>query len=121
MLRRRRRATSLSCCVGMAGLALAWAPDRPRLALGVLGGGALAGLAFWALAGVVERGGAAGGNWRNPASFPRVGASEVFHKACYTRLVAYGMMIRLHLDPVGMLVGVTAVVVAAAVEAARPR
>jgi hypothetical protein len=36
-------------------------------------------------------------------------------------LVAYGMMVRLHLDPIGMLVGVTSVVVAAAIEAARPR
>jgi hypothetical protein len=31
------------------------------------------------------------------------------------------MMTRLHLDPVGMIVGVTSVVVAAAMEAARPR
>jgi hypothetical protein len=36
-------------------------------------------------------------------------------------LVAYVMMVRLHLDPVGMIVGVTSVVVAAGIEAARPR
>lgn len=46
---------------------------------------------------------------------------KFFTRHAILALVAYGMMTRLHLDPVGMIVGVTSVVVAAAMEAARPR
>jgi hypothetical protein len=101
--------------------ALAWAPREPRIAAGVLAGGVLVGLALWALAGVVnaltlrdETGEI------RPVSraFPLV---KFFTRHVILALAAYVMMVRLHLDPVGMLVGVTAVVVAAALEAARPR
>jgi hypothetical protein len=105
----------------MAAIAWVWAPARPRLAFGVLGGGALAALAFWALAGVVTAATrrAESGEFR-PVSH-RWALVKFFTRHAILATVAYIMMVRLHLDPVGMIVGVTSVVVAAAVEAARPR
>jgi hypothetical protein len=46
---------------------------------------------------------------------------KFFTRHAILAVTAYVMMVRLHLDPVGMFVGVTSVVVAAAVAAARAR
>ena len=107
----------------LAGLALAAWPGRPRVALGVVGGGLLVGLSFWAIRGAVEgmlaraveadgeeAGGPPGRGWA---------LVKVFTRHAILAAAAYGMMVRLHLDPIGMLVGVSAVVVAAAAEAIR--
>jgi hypothetical protein len=105
----------------MTAIAFAGWPDRPRIALGILGGGVLSGLALWALASVVNALGQRGANGEiRPVSrmFPLV---KFFTRHAIVALVAYVMMVRLHLDPVGMLVGVTSVVAAAAIEAVRPR
>ncbi len=91
------------------------------MAAGVLGGGVLVGLAIWALAGVVSALIVRGEDGEiRPVSraFPLV---KFFTRHVILAFVAYVMMVRLHLDPVGMIVGVTSVVVAAIVEAARPR
>ena len=48
--------------------------------------------------------------------FPLV---KFFTRHAILAFVAYVMMVRLHLDPVGMLVGVSSVVVAAVIEARR--
>ena len=110
--------------IATAALALGaflWSPGRPQLALGVLAGGLLVGLSMWAIGGVVNgltmR--AESGEIR-PVSraFPLV---KFFTRHAILALTAYVMMVRLHLDPVGMFVGVTSVVVAAAVAAARTR
>lgn len=111
--------SAASVCVGLALLALLWQPGRPELALGVLGGGVLAGLSFWAIAGLVNQvglGAETGGNWRISGGLALV---KFFTRHVILALAAYGMMIRLHLDPVGMIVGVTSAVVAAAFEARR--
>ena len=42
-------------CAGLAVLAWLWRPARPAVALGVVGGGVLAGLSFWAIAGLVSQ------------------------------------------------------------------
>lgn len=96
-------------------LAVVAALARPgdwRLPGGVLGGAALIGLSWWAISsgveGLARPGG--GGGWRLVKFFTRYGILAV---------AAYGMMVRLHLDPVGMLVGVTAFPVAASIEAVR--
>lgn len=105
----------------MAVGALLWSPGRPQLALGVLGGGALVGLSMWAIGGVVK------GLMTRSESGEFRPVSRAFHLVkFFTRhailaVTAYVMMVRLHLDPVGMFVGVTSVVVAAAVAAARTR
>ncbi|MGE3277384.1 MAG: hypothetical protein AB7O67_19890 [Vicinamibacterales bacterium] len=94
-------------------------PGRARVALGVLGGGALIGLSVWAIRGAVDGvlgqpAGATGQRW------PGWGVLvKIFTRHAILAAAAYGMMVRLHLDPVGMLVGVTALVAATAVEAIR--
>jgi hypothetical protein len=116
----KRIARNLAAACGVLTLAAwAWAPGRPLVALGVLGGALLAGLSFWALAGVVT----AIAEGRESGEMRPVSRAALLVKF-FTRhgilaVGAYVMMARLHLDPVGMLVGVTSVVVAAAVEAAR--
>jgi hypothetical protein len=120
VIRRVARRAAIACAV-MAMAALVWAPQRPRVALGVVGGGVLVGLALWALGGLVDTLGRRGENGEmRPVSraFPLV---KFFTRHVMLAAVAYVMMVRLHLDPVGMVVGVTSVVVAAIVEAARPR
>jgi len=106
-------------CLGLAGLALALWPDDWRRAAGVVGGGLLMGLSAWAIRGAVdgliaagERAGGVsrGGSWA---------LVKFFTRHAMLALVAYGMMVRLHLDPVGMLVGVTSLALAATVEAIR--
>jgi cyanate permease len=86
---------------------------------GVIGGGLLMGLSFWAIRGSVEAlaGVPAGGETSGkPARFHLV---KFFTRHAMLALAAYGMMVRLQLDPVAMLVGVTSLGVAVAVEAVR--
>jgi cyanate permease len=86
---------------------------------GVLGGGLLIGLSFWAIWGSVDafvglR--SVGETRRKPARFHLV---KFFTRHGMLALAAYGMMVRLQLDPVAMLLGVTSLGVAVAVEAVR--
>jgi hypothetical protein len=102
----------------MAALAAAWTRDYP-LPLGIIGGGLLIGLSYWAIAGTVDaaialRSGSESG--RKPARLPLV---KFFTRHGMLALAAYGMMVRLHLDPVGLLAGVSSLVIAVAVEVLR--
>lgn len=86
---------------------------------GVIGGGLLIGLSFWAIWGSIDAlmGGRLGGETaRKPARFHLV---KFFTRHGMLALAAYGMMVRLQLDPVAMLVGVTSLGVAVAAEAVR--
>jgi hypothetical protein len=106
-------------CLLLAGVALAIWPGEWRRAAGVMGGGLLMGLSAWAIRGAVDGLIAAGpgvGGGRRGGSWALV---KFFTRHAMLALVAYGMMVRLHLDPVGMLVGVTSLALAAAVEAIR--
>ena len=102
----------------MAVIAAAWRRDVAT-PLGVLGGGALIGLAFWAISGTVDAliavrlGGESG---RHRAGLHLV---KIFTRHGMLALAAYGMMVRLHLDPVGLLVGVSSLGIAVAVEVLR--
>lgn len=119
MVRRLSRNTALSCVV-LAAVAAVWSRE-PLVVGGVLGGGLLVGVAIWGLGGVVDALVNHGQNRETgPVSraFPLV---KFFTRHAILAFVAYVMMVRLHLDPVGMVVGVTSVVVAAVIEAIRPR
>ena len=108
------RDTALVCAALTLASAVGW-PGRWQVAAGVLGGGVLVGMSAWAIRGVVD--GFVGGEAARPS-----GASllvKIFTRHAILALAAYGMMVRLHLDPVGMLVGVTSLALAAAVEAIR--
>jgi hypothetical protein len=98
---------------------LIWRPDQPRLAGGVVGGGVLIATAWWAIGGLVGaalRGGKTGENRRVLRALALV---KFFTRHVILALAAYGMMARLQLHPVGLLVGVSAVLVGATMEAAR--
>ncbi|MCC7125898.1 MAG: hypothetical protein IT178_13685 [Acidobacteria bacterium] len=113
MIRRIWR-TAAVVCLAMAVVAAIWWPDEPRRAGGVIGGGLLMAYSGWALTGLVDAlvasGGGRGGAWV---------LVKLFTRHAILAVAAYGMMVRLHLDPVGMLAGVTAPVLAAGVEAIR--
>jgi hypothetical protein len=107
-----------AACVAIAAAAAAWSRDYP-LPLGVLGGGVLLGLSYWAIRGTVDaliglRSGTESA--QKPARFQLV---KFFTRHGMLALAAYGMMVRLHLDPVGLLAGVSSLVIGVAVEVLR--
>jgi hypothetical protein len=117
MIARVSRDTALACVV----IALAFFLWKRDLAspLGVLGGGVLIGLSFWAIRGTVDtlvalRLGDETG--RISTGFTLV---KFFTRHAIVAVAAYGMMVRLHLDPLGLLAGVTSLGVAVGVEALR--
>ena len=87
----------------------------------MLGGGALIGLAFWAIRGAVVAVTAGAETGENPRNSRGLALVKFFTRHAILALVAYGMMARLQLHPVGLLIGVSSMVVAAAAEAARTR
>lgn len=117
MIERIARDTAL---VGglMAVIAALWFRNLSAPA-GVIGGALLIGLSYWAIRGTVDAlvGLRSGGETpQKPARFHLV---KFFTRHGMLALAAYGMMVRLQLDPVAMLVGVTSLGVAVAVEAVR--
>ena len=117
MIARLARHTAIAC---LAIAILFWLWKRTLAApLGVVGGGALIGISFWAIRGTVDTlielrsGGETG---RISTGFALV---KFFTRHAIVALAAYGMMVRLHLDPLGLLVGVSSLGVAVAVEVVR--
>jgi hypothetical protein len=116
-------------CLAMAGVALVAKAGNPDAALGVLGGGALGAFSYWAIKGGVDA--ALGqavlsppGGGAVPATAPGsrrflgarvLGVAKFIGRYALLAVAAYVMLTRLHLHPVGMLVGVSAPVVAASV------
>lgn len=120
MIRRFARNTALACLALSAGAA-AWSRGDLRVVGGVLAGGVLVGLAIWALRGLVSEVVMRGETGEIRPMSRGLALVKFFTRHVILALVAYVMMVRLHLDPIGMVVGVTSVVVAALVEARRPR
>jgi len=106
--------TAIACVV----IAVAFALWRGAFGgVAVLGGGALIGLSFWAIRGTVDAlvGMRLGGETRRISTgFALV---KFFTRHAIVAVAAYGMMVRLHLDAVGLLAGVSSLGVAVAVEA----
>jgi len=90
----------------------------PRAGLSVAGGGVLMAISWWAITGAVDalilRVQSETG--QNPARLPLV---KFFTRHAIVAVAAYGMMVRLHLDPIGLLAGVSSLGVALGVEALR--
>ena len=130
---RRFEKDAFLACLAMAGAALVVRTGNPDAALGVLGGGALGAFSYWAIQGGVDAllasaAGPAPGAEMPPASDPKrrlpLGArmlamAKFIGRYALLAVAAYVMLTRLRLHPVGMLVGVSAPVVAAAVLAVR--
>jgi len=117
-LLQRLQTTAAVCCAGMALVALIVAGGQPRPAVGVIGGGLLAGVSLLGIRSSVVgllMPGATG------ATRPRVAWALVKAVGRYAllALLAYVMIARLRLHPLGLLAGASSVVAAAAVEAVR--
>lgn len=113
---RRIERDAVIACIGMSVVALAVWPRTLAAAGGVVAGGLLIGLSYWAIRGVVDgllvarvEGGSPG----------RAALVKFFTRHAILALAAYGMMARFGVDPVALLTGVTSVGVAAAAEAVR--
>ena len=120
----RIQRTAVAVCLVFAGAALALARGNAWPAIAVLAGGALAGISYWMLAsgvtGVVD------------LMLPRAGTSArltprsrliimgtLAGRYALLALLAYVMIARLRLHPLGLLVGASSVVAAVAIEAVR--
>ncbi|HUQ89080.1 MAG TPA: hypothetical protein VM096_16090 [Vicinamibacterales bacterium] len=117
MIERIARDTALACvAIAIVFFLFKW---TAAALLGVLGGGALIGLSFWAIRGTVDALIAlrsSGGTARKSTVVTLV---KFFTRHGIVALAAYGMMVRLHVDPLGVLLGVTSLGVAVGVEAVR--
>ena len=117
MIARISRDMALACLAIAIGFFI-WKQDAAS-PLGVLGGGLLIGMSFWAIRGTVD----ALIALRSEAETGRISRAVVlvkfFTRHAIVALAAYGMMVRLHLDPVGLLAGVSSLGVAVGVEALR--
>jgi hypothetical protein len=108
VLERIVRTTGVACAL----TAIVYAVVRRDVLSGVavLGGGVLIGLSYWAIRGTVDE---------TAAKPPRFALVKFFTRHAMLALAAYGMMVRLHLDPVGLLAGVSSLAIAVAVEVLR--
>ncbi len=135
LLRRLERRAAIFCVLA-AGVALALRRGAPEVALGVLGGGLLIGISYWAIrasidglmalalpaAALARPGEDARQAGLDARTRQRQAARHVLRfttRYLVLGLLAYLMLVRLSLHPVGLIVGVSSIVVAAAIEAAR--
>ena len=117
MIQRIARDTAIACALMMAVAAL-WQRDFAAPA-GVAAGGLLVAISFWAIQGTVAaliRTQSEGETPRKRLGFQLV---KFFTRHVMLGLAAYVMMMRLRVDPVAMLVGVSSLGAAVAVEAVR--
>jgi hypothetical protein len=121
---RRVQTTAVAVCVAMAAGALVWSRGRASPALAVLGGGLLAGISYHMLASGVDdivRALMPQGP-TPPRATRRLRAAMVgklVGRYALLAILAYVMIARLRLHPVGLLVGASSVVAAVALEAVR--
>ena len=117
MIARIARDTALACLA----IAVVFFLFKRTLAapLGVLGGGVLIGLSFWAIRGTVDALIARRSEGETGRKSRRFALVKFFTRHGIVALAAYGMMVRLHVDPLGVLLGVTSLGIAVGVEALR--
>jgi len=108
---RRFERDAIVACVALASAALVWPGGGPWLAASVGGGGLLAATSYRFIKGGVD---AVATGGARPAALVKY-----FTRYGMLALAAYVMLARLRLHPVGLLVGVSSLVAAAALTAAR--
>ena len=131
LLRRLERRAAIFCVLA-AGVALAARRGAPDIALGVLGGGLLIGISYWAIRSSIDGltallpGAATPADGEPGAVTPdararqRTAARHVLRfvgRYLILGVLAYLMLVRLSLHPVGLIVGVSSIAAAAAAEA----
>jgi hypothetical protein len=117
----RLERNTLIAIAALAGLAFFVRPTQPRMALGVVGGGVLIGLSYWGLRALADVVGKPADFAAKPPNFRAFALVKFFTRHAILALAAYGMMARLELHPIGVLIGVSAPGVAAALELLRAR
>ena len=113
---RRLQSTAVVVCLLLVAVALGAYGARPAAA--VFGGGLLIGFSYWTIAAGVR---ALTERQQGGAPAPNVGwiVMKVFTRYALLGLLAYVMIARLRLHPLGLLAGASSVVAAASVEACR--
>jgi ATP synthase I chain len=113
------RIIRMAAIICAAASAVAWAVAGPRMALGVLGGGLLIAISLYTIGGGVSAIVAAASG----QSFERQKLAgtlvKVVLRYALLAFLAYVMIARLRLHPVGLLVGATSITAAVFVEAVR--
>ena len=87
--------------------------------LAVIGGGLLIIISYWAIRGAAEAAIALRSNGESPSQSRRLPLVKFFTRHAILALAAYGMMVRLHLDALGVLIGVSSIVIGVASEVLR--
>ena len=128
LLRRLERGALIWCALAALGV-LALAPSRTDVLLGIAGGGILAIVSFYAIRGSVDAAVRAFAPAAEPMSEPaplparRPGMGSLIMKMtgryALLALLAYVMIARLRLHPLGLLLGMTALAASATAEAVR--
>lgn len=114
-LKRIERRALVAAAVLAAG-ALVWPGAGPIVAAGVFGGALMAGISYWAIRrGVDGLTGAVTGGASARASVAR-SLTMLVGRYALLALIAYVMIARLRLSPLGLLVGASVVPIAAIVE-----
>jgi hypothetical protein len=117
VLDRIARHTAISCVLIAAVYALA---RRSWLAgAAVIGGGLLISISYGAIRASVDAAIARHRSGESPSPSTRLPLVKLFTRHAIVAVAAYGMMVRLHLDPLGVLAGVSSLVMAVAVEVLR--
>ena len=117
----RLQVTTLLAIAVLTLMAFLVRPAQPRIALGVVGGGVLIGLAYWGLRSLADVVAEPRDLGKKRPTFTVFALVKFFTRHAILALAAYGMMARLDLHPIGLLIGVSAPGVAAAIEAMRAR
>ena len=113
---RRIEATAAIVCTIMAAVALGLSGTRQ--AASVFGGGLLIGVSYWTIGSGVA---ALARDQHARRSAPRIGwiMTKVLTRYALLVLLAYVMIARLGLHPLGLLAGASSIVAAASIEAVR--
>jgi hypothetical protein len=124
LILQRVRTTAIIVCVAFAALAAAVSGGRIGPVLAVLAGGFLVGVSYWLLASgvtdVVDLMMPRTGESAQRARRSRLAmTAKLAGRYALLALLAYVMIARLRLHPLGLLVGASSVVAAVAIEAVR--
>lgn len=124
---RRLQIGAIVWCAAVAALTVAIWPGRPEIAAGVIAGGALAGVSFFAIKssidavlGLMPNAGAS--EPLSPMARRRIAAGalgKMTGRYALLAVLAYVMIARLRLHPIGLVAGASSLVAATMFEAAR--
>ena len=114
-----QRVGRLAVAICLAAAALAWWRFGAAAAVAVLGGGLLIGISFYTLGGAVSALVAAAAGGAAARGLVLQSVVKLVLRYALLGFLAYVMIARLRLHPIGLLVGASSVPAAASVEAVR--